>query len=214
MEAVNYYEILGIEHSATAEEIKAAYRQLAKKYHPDANDAQNANTFFRLIHEAYAVLSDTDKRKAYDDRDVLKHDYSEDNAYADASAQAERNYGGDISRDFVRRRKIGPLTIIAAILKIAVKIIFLPLIPVFLIFGRFISIVSGIADFVLTLLTFVSAIGFIAGLYQFLTGSADAALALAMMVAGLILSALSICVKLVPDLILSTAKRMINFVKS
>lgn len=50
------YEILGISKSATKEEIKHAYRQLSKRYHPDVNDAPNAATFFRLINEAYQEL--------------------------------------------------------------------------------------------------------------------------------------------------------------
>ena len=51
----DYYEILGLKKSASAEEIKAAYRSLAKKYHPDKNEAANAGVFFRIIHEAYHI---------------------------------------------------------------------------------------------------------------------------------------------------------------
>ncbi len=67
MSARDYYEVLGIGHGAAREEIKAAYRKLAVKYHPDRNpgDAQ-AEERFKEAAEAYAVLSDSDKRARYD----------------------------------------------------------------------------------------------------------------------------------------------------
>ncbi len=65
---MTYYEILGIEENATPEQIKFAYRSLAKKYHPDVNDASNANVFFRLIQEAYEILSDGQSRSEYDNQ--------------------------------------------------------------------------------------------------------------------------------------------------
>jgi molecular chaperone DnaJ len=62
----DYYEILGVGRGASNEEIKSAFRQLARKYHPDVNKASDAEERFKEINEAYAVLSDTDKRAAYD----------------------------------------------------------------------------------------------------------------------------------------------------
>jgi molecular chaperone DnaJ len=62
----DYYEILGVDRSATQEQIKQAYRQLALKWHPDRNPAPDATDRFKEVAEAYAVLSDETKRRQYD----------------------------------------------------------------------------------------------------------------------------------------------------
>lgn len=67
MQYKDYYEILGLDKNATSQEIKSAYRKLAKKYHPDMNpDNKEAEQKFKEINEAYEVLGDEDKRKKYD----------------------------------------------------------------------------------------------------------------------------------------------------
>ncbi len=94
-----YYEILEIERTVSAQEIKTAYRKKALQYHPDRNPSQEAEEKFKEASEAYEVLSDTEKRSIYDrfgheglDRGGLHHGYSD---VGDIF-----NHFGDIFEDF------------------------------------------------------------------------------------------------------------------
>jgi DnaJ-class molecular chaperone len=62
-----HYAALGLKSDATLSDIKRAFRQKASQFHPDRNTAEDAPARFREVQEAYDVLSDDDKRKAYDD---------------------------------------------------------------------------------------------------------------------------------------------------
>jgi len=62
-----HYAALGLKSDATLADIKKAFRQKASQFHPDRNSAPDAPARFREVQEAYDVLSDDDKRKAYDD---------------------------------------------------------------------------------------------------------------------------------------------------
>jgi curved DNA-binding protein len=63
----DYYSVLGVSKSASAEDIKRAFRKLARKYHPDVNPGNSAaEAKFKEVSEAYEVLSDTEKRQKYD----------------------------------------------------------------------------------------------------------------------------------------------------
>lgn len=62
----DYYEILGVPRSASQDELKSAFRKLARQYHPDVNQSPDAEERFKELNEAYAILSDADRRSAYD----------------------------------------------------------------------------------------------------------------------------------------------------
>ena len=86
MEYIDYYKSLGLSKTATLDEIKKAYRKLARKYHPDVNpNDKEANKKFQEINEANEVLSDPEKRKKYDR-------YGKDWQHGEAQEQARRSY--------------------------------------------------------------------------------------------------------------------------
>src|SRR6195952_5230629 len=88
MAYTDYYKILGVSKTASAEEIKKAYRKLARKLHPDLNpNDKEANKQFQQINEANEVLSDPEKRKKYDQ-------YGKDWEHADQFEQAKQSGGG------------------------------------------------------------------------------------------------------------------------
>ncbi|MFA6213927.1 MAG: molecular chaperone DnaJ [Candidatus Micrarchaeia archaeon] len=91
----DYYEILGVARDAAADAIKDAYRTLAMKYHPDRNKEAGAEDKFKEISEAYAVLSDAEKRAAYDQYGHAGFDqrYSQEDIFRSANFE-------DVFRDF------------------------------------------------------------------------------------------------------------------
>lgn len=87
---MNYYEILEIDENASTEVIKAAYRALAKKYHPDTYHGSNASRDKNMsqINEAYEVLSDEQKRKDYD-RKIKAHNATSDSFHKEENNKAQ-----------------------------------------------------------------------------------------------------------------------------
>ncbi len=97
----DYYKVLGVEKTATPEEIKKAYRKLAMKYHPDRNkEDKTAEEKFKEVGEAYAVLSDAEKRKQYDTfgSQGFRQRYSQEDIYRGSDLNdvlREMGLGGD-----------------------------------------------------------------------------------------------------------------------
>ena len=93
MEFIDYYKVLGIDKNASSEDIKKAYRKLARKHHPDLNpNNKEANKLFQQINEANEVLSDTENRKKYD---KYGKDWKHADEFEKQKAQSQSgNYAG------------------------------------------------------------------------------------------------------------------------
>lgn len=109
MEFIDYYKILGIAKGASEKEVKAAYRKLARKHHPDLNpNNPEAEKKFKEINEANEVLGDPEKRKKYDEygkdwkhADEIKKSRQQQQSYSRANPQQDYGeFGGDFSEFF------------------------------------------------------------------------------------------------------------------
>jgi len=103
MEFRDYYEVMGVARDATQDEVKRAYRKLARKYHPDVSKEANAEERFKEVGEAYEVLKDTEKRAAYDKLGANYKDgqefrpppgWDEGFEFSGAGSNAGRGYSG------------------------------------------------------------------------------------------------------------------------
>ncbi len=115
---MDYYKILGVSEQAEEEQIKQAYRRLAKKYHPDLNpNDSEAEEKFKNVVEAYETLGDTDKRKEYDlkrtktgdgrKRESTASAKSPDKNMADFTKDMERYFGFSFAGGQAEKQKTG-----------------------------------------------------------------------------------------------------------
>ena len=98
----DYYNELGVSKTSSKDEIKRAYRELAKKYHPDISKEPNATEKFKKVSEAYAVLSDDAKKSQYDQfgKEGFQQKYSQEDIFRGFDV-------GDIFGDAIQRIETG-----------------------------------------------------------------------------------------------------------
>ena len=98
----DYYEVLGVQKNASQDEIKSQYRKLALKFHPDRNKSPDAPEYFKEVSEAYAVLSDAEKRKIYDTYGHAGVDnrYSAEDIFRGSRVNFEDIFGGGFESIF------------------------------------------------------------------------------------------------------------------
>ena len=140
---IDYYDILGLDKTATKEDIKNAYRTLSKKYHPDVNTAGNATTFFRMVDEAYQTLYNDDSRQAYDSSlqsSVPQYTYEDD------SPCPSTEDGNDAKADIYPFRRKRVLVVVLLVLAKIVLFPFFVLLAflgkVFLLLGSLVAVIG------------------------------------------------------------------------
>jgi hypothetical protein len=89
---MTYYEILGIDKNTSIDEINRAFRDLAKKYHPDLNKEENAKSKFISIYEAYSILKDPVKRATYDNEINYEYNFQKTYQYSTQDKTQQNNY--------------------------------------------------------------------------------------------------------------------------
>jgi hypothetical protein len=149
----DYYKILGVAPSASPEEIRSAYRSLARKFHPDINKSEDSEFWMQLINEAYAVLGDKRKKALYDyvffaDRSFSSHEYSE-NMYEPSSVDVPQNGGFRTSFSHFIVSVVG----IEEALNIALMAMLFFVVSLYLVFGQ-----AALAAGMIALLFVVAAI--------------------------------------------------------
>jgi len=99
---MNYYTILGVSQDAKYREIKAAYRRLALKYHPDRNSSPISENSIKIINAAFEVLSDRDKRRQYDEKAIYNNQANKKKDQTQSSSSSHVNSSNTVYSNFDR----------------------------------------------------------------------------------------------------------------
>jgi molecular chaperone DnaJ len=99
---MNYYTILGVSQDAKYREIKAAYRRLALKYHPDRNSSPISENSIKIINAAFEVLSDRDKRRQYDEKAIYNNKANKKKDQTQSSSSSHVNSSNTVYSNFDR----------------------------------------------------------------------------------------------------------------
>jgi DnaJ-class molecular chaperone len=99
---MNYYTILGVSQDAKYREIKAAYRRLALKYHPDRNSSPISENSIKIINAAFEVLSDRDKRRQYDEKAIYNNKANKNKDQTQSSSSSHVNSSNTVYSNFDR----------------------------------------------------------------------------------------------------------------
>ena len=172
------YKLLGVEKTATQDEIKKAYRKCAMKYHPDANETNNADFLFSMINEAYSILSDPQKRKEYD-HGLLHTTGSTDKTDEDDAAYEEP----------MPKHKVRMPNPLFTVLRVLLKIILLPVRLVIFIFTGAMGFILGsaIVNFVFYIVSGLLFILFLFSIWSVVTVNYDMPMILRILTPGIFL---------------------------
>ncbi|CAF4533680.1 unnamed protein product, partial [Didymodactylos carnosus] len=97
---VNYYDVLNIQQDAKSHDIRRKYKELALLWHPDRNKTSNAEEKFKLIKQAYEILSDEQKRKEYDEEQLRQKNVASTHCTTSTTGESTGIYSDDFTQYF------------------------------------------------------------------------------------------------------------------
>ena len=165
---IDFYELLGISMDSTKQEIKNAYREMVKKYHPDINKSEDSNKIIRSLNEAKEVLLDDEKRKAYDKllNDIKyskQFSKEKDETYTAKTEEYKENY----SENYVTKWQFFINYISNGIDKVWLKILKVLLVIINFLFFCIVKLITFVLIFLLS--TFSGIIDYFSGILSLIS---------------------------------------------
>lgn len=165
---IDFYELLGISMDSTKQEIKTAYREMVKKYHPDVNKSEDSNKIIRSLNEAKEVLLDDEKRKEYDKllNDIKyskQFSKEKDETYTAKTEEYKENY----SENYVTKWQFFINYISNGIDKVGLKILKVLLVIINFFFFCIVKLITFVLIFLLS--TFSGIIDYFSGILSLIS---------------------------------------------